>query len=79
VNQSILLNDDLTFDANKKIWRLTGQVNGEMVTVIIAEHYLPATSIITSSLIFDIEDQVERWLTINDADNNQEILLELNG
>jgi hypothetical protein len=77
MNQAILLNDDIHYDAIKKAWYLTGQVNGEIVTVIIAERYLPATSIITSSLIFDIEDQVEQWLTINDADNNQEILLEL--
>ena len=75
MNQSVLLNDDLRFNDKRKSWCLTGQVNGEKITVVIDQCYLSATSTITNSLVFDIEDQIEQWLDIYEIDDNQEILL----
>lgn len=77
MNQAILLNDDLYFDHNKKSWLITGQFNGEKVTIKIEECHLPANTLITQSLIFDIEDNIECWLKENEPEGQQVITLRL--
>lgn len=75
MNQAILLNDDLHFDLGKNYWLITGQLNGEIITIKIKECYLAANTPITESLIFDIEDNIERWLKQHEPEGQQVIFL----
>ncbi|WP_448550120.1 hypothetical protein [Thalassotalea fusca] len=61
MNQSILFNDDLAYDNNQKLWRFSGLVSGQNITIEIISNILPAN--ISTSDKFDWELAIEDWLT----------------
>lgn len=79
MNQAILLNDDFHYDGQQKAWCLTGLLNGEKITIMIAEAYLSANTRVNDNLIFEIEDTIESWLDNNEPDHNQVIWLNFTG
>jgi len=66
MNQSILFNDDLTFNEKVNAWHFTGLLNGELITVQIDEKCHHRTKQVTDSIKFDWEDAVEIWLEDNE-------------
>lgn len=71
MNQAILFNDDHTYIAAKKLWRFTGLMSGNLISIYIAH---PKSSI-THEDKFVWEEDVEEWLADNEPDDNNEIWL----
>jgi len=64
MNQSILFNDDLTYDHTQKLWRFSGLVSGQNITIEIISDVLPDNMSTSDKL--DWELSVEDWLTDNE-------------
>ena len=75
MNQTILLNSDLTFDKDKSCWSLSGFYQTQGIMIYIVEARLPRDTHITTNVMFDLEADIEDWLEINEPDDNNEIWL----
>ena len=71
MNQSILFNDDLVFDKSKGVWRFSGLLAGQLVTIFIYSVELSRLSTIDNCTKYDLEEVTELWLEKNDPDNNE--------
>lgn len=75
MNQSVLLNSDLTFNVQLNIWQMTGFYQSHGIVVYISEAILPRSTKLTSDVVFFIEDEIELWLKHNEPDENNIIWL----
>lgn len=70
MNQSLLLNDDLKFNAIEQCWIITGFYNGLSLSCYISKKYLAENTNINEGTLFDIETLIEDWLNENDIEND---------
>ena len=68
MNQAILLNNDLTFNAELQVWQLTGFYHSQAIIIFIDTEKLPAESKISQGILFELEDEIECWLEHNEPD-----------
>lgn len=70
MNQSILFNDDLTFDEKEDAWRLTGQLSGQIISIFFHSIELKNLNIINTCTKYDLEEIAEMWLEENEIEGN---------
>lgn len=75
MNQSILFNDDLVFNAERNAWTFTGQFAGALIVIVINERHYPRNTMINDDFKFDCEDRVESWLKKYEPDEKNEIVI----
>lgn len=75
MNQSILLNNNLRFIDSKNVWVLTGFYQSQNVVIYISVKKLAKDSVVSESVIFDIEADIEEYLENNEPDDNGDIWL----
>lgn len=66
MNQSILFNDDFSFDKQQELWRSTALISGEVITIYFHSIELKQMGAIDTCTKFDLEELVELWLEKND-------------
>lgn len=71
MNQSILFNDDLSFDKNHDAWCFTGQLAGQLITVYFHSMQLKQLSEIDNCTKYDLEEVTELWLEKNELESNE--------
>ena len=76
MNQSIIFNNDISFDEERHAWTFTGLLGGDLITVVIDEKYHSRALPVTDEKKFDWEILVETWLEEFEPVGN-EILLRL--
>ena len=69
MNQSILFNDDLSFNETHHAWSFTGLVNGQYFSVFIAEKYHSKEQLVSNTTKFDWEEQAEDYLENHELDS----------
>ena len=70
MNQSILFNDDLTFDSQEDAWRLTGQIAGQRITIYFHSVQLKQLAEIDNCTKYDLEEITELWLESNELEGD---------
>ena len=70
MNQSILFNDDLTFDEEQDAWRLTGLVSGQLITIYYHSPQLKHQVSIDQCTKYDLEEVAELWLEKNELEGD---------
>lgn len=75
MNQSVLLNNDLSFKLTLNAWTITGFYQSQPIEVRIPETTLASTTEVTDGVIFDIEADIEEWLEENEPDESNIIQL----
>lgn len=70
MNQSILFNDDLTFNKEHDAWSFSGLVSGQKVTIYFHSIELKQLNEINSCTKYDLEDITELWLEKNELEGN---------
>ena len=68
MNQSILFNDDLTFDQQSECWRLSGMISGQIVTIYFHSMSLARLTEIDSCTKYDLEEIAEQVSKLSCAD-----------
>jgi len=71
VNQSILFNDDLSFDEQQQAWKFTGLMAGEQLTIFIHSYQLRQMTEIDQCTKFDLEEITELWLEKNEPESGE--------
>jgi len=62
MNQSILFNDDFTFNKQQEAWCSTALISGEIITIYFHSLQLKQMEEIDTCTKFDLEELVELWL-----------------
>lgn len=75
MNQSILLNDDLTYNSELTCWQLTGFYQSQTVVIYFSTARLAPDAVITDEVIFELEADIEDWLADNEPDEDNIIRL----
>ncbi|MGV2873183.1 hypothetical protein [Colwellia sp. E150_009] len=70
MNQAILFNEDLTFDAQQNAWCFTALISGQLITIYFHSEQLNKLTSIDSFTKFDLEETVEIWLENNELESN---------
>ncbi|QBG36268.1 hypothetical protein [Litorilituus sediminis] len=70
MNQSILFNDDLTFDSQEDAWRLTGQIAGQRIIIYFHSVQLKQLAEIDNCTKYDLEEITELWLESNELEGD---------
>jgi len=68
LNQAILFNDDLIFDAQQDAWCFTALLSGQLITIYFHSIQLKLLGEIDSCTKFDLEEIVELWLEKNEPE-----------
>jgi len=68
LNQAILFNDDLIFDAQQDAWCFTALLSGQIITIYFHSIQLKLLGEIDSCTKFDLEEIVELWLEKNEPE-----------
>ncbi|OUR63527.1 hypothetical protein A9Q74_00485 [Colwellia sp. 39_35_sub15_T18] len=68
MNQAILFNDDLIFDAQQDAWCFTALLSGQIITIYFHSIQLKLLGEIDSCTKFDLEEIVELWLEKNEPE-----------
>ena len=71
MNQSILFNDDLTFDQQLNAWKVTGLMVGELLTIYVHLPKLRHKVSLDSSIKYDLEEIIEAWLQNNEPESSE--------
>ena len=71
MNQSLLFNDDLVFDAAEDAWRITAMLSGQRITVFFHSLQLKRLEEIDTCTRFDLEEIVELWLEKNEPEGSE--------
>ena len=70
MNQAILFNDDLIFDAQQDAWCFTALLSGQIITIYFHSIQLKLLGEIDSCTKFDLEEIGELWLEKNEPEGN---------
>lgn len=70
MNQAILFNEDLIFDAQQNAWCFTALISGQLITIYFHSQQLKKLTSIDSFTKFDLEETVEIWLENNELEGN---------
>tara|TARA_R110002050_G_scaffold281743_2_gene429304 strand:+ start:215 stop:448 length:234 start_codon:yes stop_codon:yes gene_type:complete len=70
LNQAILFNEDLIFDAQQNAWCFTALISGQLITIYFHSQQLKKLTSIDSFTKFDLEETVEIWLENNELEGN---------
>lgn len=70
MNQSILFNDDLSFDKEEDAWRISAQISGQLITIVFHSFELKQLTVIDTCTQYDLEEIAELWLENNEIDGN---------
>ncbi|WP_371187383.1 hypothetical protein [Thalassotalea maritima] len=71
MNQAILFNDDYIYLTEQGCWHFTGMLSGAKISIYIQ----CSDDVISDSLKFDLEAQVEDFLEEDEPDENNVIRL----
>ncbi len=71
MNQSIIFNNDLRFDKNIKVWRMTGLLSGQLVQVYFHSEELAQLSEIDNCTQYDLEEVTELWLEKHEPEDGK--------
>ena len=71
MNQSILFNDDLTFDQEQQAWTFTAMLSGELVKVYFHSMQLKQLEQLDQCTKFDLEEITELWLERNEPEQGE--------
>ncbi|REL33893.1 hypothetical protein [Thalassotalea euphylliae] len=71
MNQSILFNDDLAFNADKGCWQMSGMVAGQLVTIYFHSYSLSKLDEISHCTRYDLEEIAEMWFEDNELESNE--------
>ena len=71
MNQSILFNDDLTFDQEQQAWTFTAMLSGELVKVYFHSMQLKQLEQLDQCTKFDLEEITELWLARNEPEQGE--------
>lgn len=71
MNQSVLFNDDYTFDKQQELWRSTALISGEIITIYFHSFQLRKIEEIDNCTKFDLEELVELWLEKNELQGRE--------
>ncbi|OUS24170.1 hypothetical protein A9Q98_14090 [Thalassotalea sp. 42_200_T64] len=71
MNQAILFNDDHCFLQDQQMWRFTGLIAGNLITIYIKSDY----KVLNLEMKFNFEELVEDYLEDGEPNNNSEIWL----
>ena len=71
MNQSIIFNNDLSFEETLKVWQMTGLISGQLVTVYFHSMELAQLSQIDNCTQYDLEEVTELWLEKNEPEDAQ--------
>lgn len=70
MNQSLLLNDDIKYIADKASWLITGFHNGLAFNCYIANNVLAEETNINQNILFDVEMLIDDWLETHEIEND---------
>jgi len=71
MNQAILFNDDLHFNAEHDAWSFTGQLSGQRITVYFHSIQLKQLVSIDNCTKYDLEEVTELWLEKNEPEGDE--------
>lgn len=71
MNQSILFNDDLTFDQKNQCWRMSAIVSGQIITLYFHSLSLNRQIEIDTCTKYDLEEIAELWLDENEIESDE--------
>ncbi|AZQ82621.1 hypothetical protein EKO29_00150 [Colwellia sp. Arc7-635] len=71
MNQAILFNDDLHFNAKHDAWSFTGQLSGQRITVYFHSIQLKQLVSIDNCTKYDLEEVTELWLEKNEPEGDE--------
>lgn len=71
MNQSILFNDDLTFDQKNQCWRMSAIVSGQIITLYFHSLSLNRQIEIDTCTKYDLEEIAELWLDENEIEGDE--------
>ena len=71
MNQAILFNDDLHFNAEYDAWSFTGQLSGQRITVYFHSIQLKQLVSIDNCTKYDLEEVTELWLEKNEPEGDE--------
>lgn len=69
MNQSLIINDDLTYISEEHCWQCTLMLSGEKITIIIKSDISPEN--MTQDIKFDWEALIEDWFDDHEPTNSQ--------
>lgn len=75
MNQSLIFNNDLTFNHQKQAWVISALHGGQMIYICMHNDKQPAGKTPTAEDLFDWEELADEWLASNELDHTQEIWL----
>jgi hypothetical protein len=70
LNQTIIFNDDLSFNIEEDAWCVTAQVSGQKATIYFHSSELSQLDDIDSCTKFDLEEVAEIWLEKNELEGS---------
>ncbi|WP_111979742.1 hypothetical protein [Algibacillus agarilyticus] len=62
MNQAFIINDDLTYLVQERVWQVTGILSGQCLTFRVPIKKVNNESVLSQALKFDIECLIENWL-----------------
>jgi hypothetical protein len=71
MNQAILFNDDLHFNAEHDAWSFTGQLSGQRITIYFHSIQLKQLVSIDNCTKYDLEEVTELWLEKNEPEGDE--------
>lgn len=71
MNQAILFNDDLHFNAQQEAWSMSGLISGQKVQVYFHSFQLKQLDEIDTCAKFDLEEFTELWLESNEPEQGE--------
>jgi len=71
MNQSVLFNDDLSFDQQHDCWSMTALIAGQSINVYFHSFQLKQLTEISSCTQYDLEEAVELWLEKNELEGKE--------
>lgn len=71
MNQAILFNDDLHFNAEHDAWSFTGQLSGQRITIYFHSIQLKQLVNIDNCTKYDLEEVTELWLEKNEPEGDE--------